>query len=80
MGLTIRKFFKNTFSRRENSEIVMTAAARFTAARLSHRRRMPSRTPNHSGCATNDTSWIATTRGTLRRSGMLYAGENHTST
>jgi len=55
----------------ENSEMVMTAAARIADCRVSHRRRAPSRNRNHSGWATNDRSWIATTIGTWIRSGAL---------
>ena len=42
--------------RRENSEIVTTAAAWLAACRVSQRRRIPSRDRNHSGCATYEMS------------------------
>jgi hypothetical protein len=63
----------------ENSEIVTTATALPADCRVSHRRRVPSPTRNHSGWATNDRSWMATTTGIGIRSGALYAGANQTS-
>ena len=51
-------------SRCENSEIVTTARRVAPIDCVSQRRRAPSRSVNHSGCATNDRSWMATTVGT----------------
>jgi len=45
-----------TISAAEKSEIVTIRAARRAADFESHRRRQPSRAPNHSGCAKKDTS------------------------
>src|SRR5579862_7382473 len=60
---------RSTISRRENCEIVMTERAQKAAWRDSQRRLMPSRDPNHSGCAWNERSWMATTTGTRLNSG-----------
>jgi hypothetical protein len=50
-------------------EIVSTRAARLAQRRARTRRRRPSLHVNHSGRAANETSWMATTNGTGRRSG-----------
>ena len=69
----------STISRRENSEMVTMARA-FAAERLlSQRRRTPSRVRYHSGCAQNDTSWMATTTGVFSASGAEYCGAKKTS-
>ncbi len=64
---------------RENSDTVTTVLARRVAERVSHRLRQPSRRPNHSGCAKNDTSYTATTNGQDSLSGAVFAGAKKTS-
>ena len=60
---------QRTISSREKAESVSTVAALAAASWQVQRRRRPSRGPNHSGCAWNDTSWMVSTVGAGAKTG-----------
>jgi hypothetical protein len=60
-----------TISRFENSDSVRMTRARRALHAVTTRRRSPSRAANHSGCATNDTSWMARAMGQGAVSGAV---------